>query len=77
MRIGLPTGAGLRVRNRRRRDSVHQPTARRHVGDHHAGQQRAVLNDVDAAVGEAAFVAQPDDVELEILGGVAARDEVR
>ena len=35
------------------------------------------LHDVDATVGEAAFVAQPDDVELEILGGVAARDEVR
>ncbi len=37
----------------------------------------AVLHDVDTAVGEAAFVAQPHDAELEVLGGVAARDEVR
>ena len=44
---------------------------------HRRCQHRVALHDVDAAVGEAAFVAQPDDVELEILGGVAARDEVR
>ena len=31
------------------------------------GQQHVALHDVDPAVGEAALVAQPHDVELEVL----------
>ena len=46
-------------------------------GDHRRGQQFTVLHDIDPAVGEAAFVTQPDDVELEILRRVTAGDEVR
>ena len=35
-----------------------------------------VLHGVDAPIGEAPFVAQPDDTELDVLGGVPAVDEV-
>ena len=58
-------------------DSVFEAAAAVDERDHRRGQQHAVLHDVDPAVGEPAFVAQPHDAEFEVLLGVAARDEVR
>ena len=66
----------LRVGDIGRLDVVLETAAAGQVGDQRRRQQRAVLHHVDAAVGEAALVAQPDDVEFDVLVGVAAVDEV-
>ena len=70
-------GHRLGVGQLRRFDAVLDATTAGQIGDHRRGQQLAVLHHVDPAVGEAAFVAQPHHVELEVFFGVAARDEVR
>ncbi len=57
-------------------DAVLDALATVHVRDHRGGQQFAVLHDVDSAVGEAAFVAQPHHAEFEVLLRVTTRDEM-
>ena len=47
-----------------------------HVRDDRCGQQFAVLHDVNATVGEAALVAQPQHVEFDVLLGVTASYEM-
>ena len=70
-------GQGQRVWHLGRLDPVLEPAPAVDEGDHRRGQQFTVLHDIDPAVGEAAFVTQPDHVELEILRRVPAGDEVR
>jgi hypothetical protein len=67
---------GQRVIQVRRFHSVFEPAPAGQIRHHRGGQQLTVLHHVDAAVGEAALVSQPDGVELEILLRVAAGDEV-
>ena len=59
-----------------RRHRVLESAATRQVGHHGSGDQLTLLHDIDAPVGEAALIAQPRHVELQVDVRVAAGDEV-